>query len=105
FPAFVDRLLAHRPPSLGGHRLGDALASPDRRPERLAALFTESGGALRALVKAPPTLAFAMLGQARLDGRLTPERESELLAKLLRHWAWRATVDVGEVCAAARERR
>ena len=102
FPAFVQRLLAHRPPSLHGRRLGDALRSDDRHPERLAALYTEWRGGLPELVKAPPTLAFAVLGQARLDGRLSPERESALLAKLLRHWAWRATVDVGEVCAAAR---
>jgi hypothetical protein len=43
-----------------------------------------------------------VLGQARLDGRLTPELESELLARLLKHWAWRATVNVTEVCAVAR---
>jgi hypothetical protein len=53
--------------------------------------------------RAAPTLAFAVLGQARLDGRIDPERESELIAKLLRHWAWRGTVDVTEVCAIARK--
>ncbi|HEY8923420.1 MAG TPA: hypothetical protein VIU64_03505, partial [Polyangia bacterium] len=105
FPAFVERLLSHRPASLGGARLGDALGDDARRPERLAALYTEWGGRLRLMGQAPPTLTFAALGQARLDGRLSPERESELLAKLLRHWAWRSTVDVGEVCAAVRQRR
>jgi hypothetical protein len=45
-----------------------------------------------------------VLGQARLDGNLTPELESELLARLLKHWAWRATVDIVEGCAGARRR-
>jgi len=53
------------------------------------------------MARAAPTLAFAVLGQARLDGRLSPEKESELTASLLRHWAWRSTVDVTEVCAVA----
>jgi hypothetical protein len=104
FPGFVDRLLGHRPASLRGRRLGDVLADGERRPERLAALFEDWSTRLSLMAKAPPTLAFAVLGQARLDGRLSPERESELLARLLRHWAWRSTVDVGEVCAAARHR-
>jgi hypothetical protein len=104
-PAFVQRLLSHRCARLRGRRLGDALADPQRRPERLAALFSQVSQRLPRMAKLPPTLAFAMLGQARLDGRLGPERESHLLAGLLRHWAWRATVDVGEVCADARRGR
>jgi hypothetical protein len=43
---------------------------------------------------------FAVVGQARADGRLAPETESELLAKLLTHWALRATVNISEICAA-----
>jgi len=52
--------------------------------------------------RAAPTLVFAVLGQARADGALTPEREGDLLVSLLRHWAWRSTVVLNEVCAAAR---
>ena len=36
---------------------------------------------------APPTLAFAVLGQARASGRLSPERESRLLRRLITSWA------------------
>ena len=36
---------------------------------------------------APPTLAFAVLGQARASGRLSPERESRLLRHLIITWA------------------
>ena len=34
-----------------------------------------------------------------VDGRITPERESEMLAYLLTYWALRGTLDVAEVCA------
>jgi hypothetical protein len=101
-PALVERLLAHRSPRLNNATLAQALADPERRPEPLAALYHAWQARPAELGRAAPTLAFAALGQARLDGRLTPELESELLARLLKHWAWRATVNVTEVCAVAR---
>jgi hypothetical protein len=52
------------------------------------------------MYRAAPCLVFAVVGQARADGRLAPETESELLAKLLTHWALRATVNISEICAA-----
>ena len=100
-PAFIERLLGHRPPTLAGRSLSEALADSDRRPDRLAGRYDAWQAQPALMASAPPTLAFAVLGQARLDGRLTPEAESELLGKLLRHWAWRSTVDVTEVCAVA----
>jgi hypothetical protein len=104
-PALVARLIGHRPPSLAGRTLGEVLADPSRQPARLAALYRQWQARPSEMGSAAPTLTFAALGQARMDGRLTPELESELLAKLLRHWAWRATVDVVEVCAVARRGR
>ncbi len=101
-PALVERLLNHRSPRLQNATLAQALSAPERRPEHLAALYRTWQARPAELGRAAPTLAFAALGQARLDGRLTPELESELLARLLKHWAWRATVDVVEVCAGAR---
>jgi hypothetical protein len=101
-PAFVDRLLKHRPAKLAGRSLGEALPDSGRRPERLTALYRAWQARPAAMGRAAPTLAFAVLGQARLDGRLSPELESDLLARLLSHWAWRSTVDVVEVCAHAR---
>jgi hypothetical protein len=46
-----------------------------------------------------PSLTFAVLGQARMDGRLTPEEESTILAKLLTHWALKTTLDMSFYCA------
>ena len=38
---------------------------------------------------APPSLVFAALGQARLDGAISPEAEGRLVADLLTFWAWK----------------
>ncbi|HKE14658.1 MAG TPA: hypothetical protein VKB80_07330 [Kofleriaceae bacterium] len=101
-PAFVAFLVGHRPPRLGGPSLGEALPGRERHPARLAEAFASWQERPALLRRAAPTLAFAGLGQARLDGLLEPEDEGDLVASLLRHWAWRATVDVSEVCAAMR---
>ncbi len=98
-PAFVELLLGHRPAALRGRRLGAALASPDRRPGRLRDLFGGWTGRPALARRAPPTLAFATLGQARADNRLSPELESQMLGELLNHWALRATLERGEACA------
>ena len=42
---------------------------------------------------APPTVAFAVLGQARASGRLSPERESRLLRRLIASWAVRSSLE------------
>jgi hypothetical protein len=46
------------------------------------------------MYRSPPTLAFAVIGQARSDGRMSPEQESAILAKLLTHWALSSTLEV-----------
>ena len=38
------------------------------------------------------SLVFAVIGQAKADGQITPEEESGLLASLLTHWALRRTL-------------
>lgn len=98
-PEFVDQLLGHRPPSLRGRGLGEVLARDGRRPERLLARYAGWRRRPAAIATAPPSLAFAVLGQARAAGRLSPERESRLLGNLLTHWALRSTLDISAICA------
>ena len=88
-PAFVELLLEHRPATLGGLALHEALPAARRRPERLRALFERAEGEPAALYRLRPSLAFAVLGQAAWDGRLGPKSESDLIASLLRRWALR----------------
>jgi hypothetical protein len=98
-PGFVAVLVNHRPKALRGRSLGEALGVSARQPARLTALFAAWNRAPEHMYCAPPTLVFAVLGQASADGQLTPEDESALLAKLLTHWALRSTLDASSACA------
>jgi hypothetical protein len=91
-PAFVALLVNHRPRSLGGHSLIEALDIRERQPARLVALYRNWLNAPWRMYRTAPSLVFAALGQARADGRLNAEDESELLTKLLTHWAIRSSL-------------
>ncbi|MCE7987626.1 MAG: hypothetical protein DYG89_41205 [Caldilinea sp. CFX5] len=99
-PAFVALLVNHRPPSLRGKSLVEALAVAERQPAHLQAHFEQWRHSPTHLRQTPPALAFAVIGQARADGKLGPEAESRLLGKLLTDWALRSTLDLSVVCAA-----
>jgi hypothetical protein len=64
-----------------------------RRPARLAELYRAWRAAPARLTQIQPSLAFAVIGQARADGRITPEDESRTLVDLLYYWALRSTFD------------
>jgi hypothetical protein len=82
-PQFVALLLNHRPQALRGRPLIEALKMRDREPQRLAALFQAWLNSRYQMLNTPPALTFAAIGQARADGLLTPEHESNLTANLL----------------------
>lgn len=86
---FVSLLVNHRPKTLNGRSLKEALASGERQPARLAALFQQWRASPEKIRAAPPTLVFAAIGQAKFDGRITPVEESRTLAELLTQWATR----------------
>jgi hypothetical protein len=98
-PGFVSLLVNHRPRSLRGRSLVEVMNVEERQPARLQALFLGWRRNPSQMYRAPPSLVFAVLGQARADGRLNPEDESALLGKLLNHWALRSTLDVSAACA------
>jgi hypothetical protein len=98
-PEFVSILVNHRPRTLRGRSIGEAMNIEQRTPVRLAALYRAWNAAPAQLYRAPPSLAFAVLGQAKADGHLSPEDESDLLGKLLTYWAMRSTLDVSAYCA------
>jgi hypothetical protein len=99
-PEFVQLLVEHRPPSLRGHSIRDVLQDPERRPERLAADYRNWRGRRDRLREAPPTIAFAVIGQARALGLVSPEAEARMVGNLLTYWALRSTLDIAEICAA-----
>jgi hypothetical protein len=95
-PAFVRLLLAHRPSSFGGRALVEGLRSGDREPAALRARFGSWRDRFRVMRAEAPALVFAVLGQARIDGAITPERESRLLGDLLTYWALRQALQTTE---------
>jgi hypothetical protein len=99
-PEFVSVLINHRPKALRDRSLLEAMNIEQRTPRRLVALFGAWSKAPRQMYRAPPSLVFAVLGQAKVDGGLSPEDESDLLAKLLTFWAMRSTLDSSAYCAA-----
>lgn len=100
-PAFVTMLINHRPEALRGRALQDVMDTGSRQPARLSALYRQWRSNPSDMYRAPPVLVFAVIGQARADGGISPEDESALLSKLLTYWALRATVNMSELCAAA----
>ena len=100
-PAFVALLINHRPRSLRGRSLMEVMETGQRQPARLSALHRHWHANPPDMYRAPPSLVFAVIGQARSDGTISPEDESKLLCKLLTFWALRATVNMSEMCAAS----
>jgi hypothetical protein len=88
-PEFVRLMAGHRVAALRGLPLARAFNLDERQAERLRRIWRMSGRGVTTLQSLTPTLAFAVLGQARQDRRLSPERESTLLAELLTRWGLR----------------
>lgn len=101
-PDFVRLVLTFRPERLGGIPLVEAFPLADRAPARLRGLWLDHRRRPAAIAQLAPTVAFAVVGQARQDGAIGAPAESALLRRLLRFWALRSTVDASEVCAGAR---
>jgi len=105
-PAFVALLLGHRPRALRGRSLRDALRLPDREPTALLRLYRAWQTDPAAMRRTAPSLAFAVTGQARAKGLLTPEREDRLLGRLIAIWALDSTMrDTARSVAAGRGAR
>lgn len=98
-PSFVSLLVNHRPEALQGKSLLEALKVEERTPAKLAALFEEFRKNAMAMRSAAPSLVIAVLGQARAEGKLTPEEESRWVGDLLTYWAMRGTLDMSALCS------
>jgi hypothetical protein len=98
-PAFVTLLVNHRPKSLRGNSLKETIASPVRSPSRLQDSFDAWRLSPKKMYGDPPTMVFAVLGQAKFDGKISPEKESKIIAELLKHWALSNTLNTSAICA------
>lgn len=92
-PEFVQMVVGHRPAALRGQTLGGAVHMPGRTPQRLLAHYRQWAVNPGFLRSARPSLAFAVLGQARASGLLSPEKENRLLGDLITYWALQSTLE------------
>ena len=88
-PAFVEKVVEHRPPRLYGRSLRNAMNAEKRQPGRLDRYFNRWQSAPDQMRRASPTLVIAVLGRAKFMGRIPPRQESVLLGDLLRFWAFK----------------
>ena len=86
---FIHLLINHRPTALRGKSLVEVFPVAQQQPARLQAYYQVWRSAPERMRRAPPTLVFAVLGQAKADGKLGPEAESCMLTTVLTHWALR----------------
>ena len=98
-PELIGLMVNHRPLRLRGRTLGEALRSPHVQRTALLQRFSAWEADPRQMALAPPTLAFAVLGQARASGRLTPERESQVLRRLITSWAVTSALETARATA------
>ena len=98
-PGLATLMAHHRPKSLRGASLQEALQTSERQPERLSALFQSWRASRSEMYKASPTMVFAVIGQARAEGSITPEVEGRIFADMLKYWALRDTLDTAVYCA------
>jgi hypothetical protein len=98
-PTLVDVLVNHSPAALRGDTLIEALDTDELQPARLRQLLQTWREKPQEMYRTRAIVTFAALGQGRADGKLTPEEESVVIAKLLTHWAVQSTLLVEDTCA------
>src|SRR5262249_1156384 len=98
-PEFVSTVAEHRPASLRGQRVAEVLVGPERSPRELIRLYRSWPTRPDRIRETSPTLTFAVLGQARASGLITPEREAALLRERITDWALRSTLETAHACA------
>ena len=98
-PSLATLIAHHRPKSLKGASLKEALQTDERQPTRLSAVFRSWHASPARMYEAPPTLFFAVMGQARAESLISPEAEGRIFSRMLNYWALRDTLDTEVYCA------
>ena len=87
-PDFVNMVINHQPDSLRGKKLAEVFPFRTRQPAHLQHLYNLWRFSPDEISKVPPSLVFAVIGQARADANISALKESELLSKWLTNWAF-----------------
>jgi hypothetical protein len=86
-PEFAKLVCNHRSPTLKGRRLADLFPVAERQPAQLQTLYQQWQANPQLREQTTPSLAFAVVGQAKADGQLTAPQEYAVLTGLLSRWA------------------
>ena len=86
-PVFADLVLSHRPKSLRGQRVADIFPTAGRWPEQLRAHYDLWQEHPYQREHCAPSLVFAVVGQAKADGRISTSDEARILSHMLERWA------------------
>jgi len=70
----------------------EALQTDERQPARLKELFQAWQARRSLMYEASPTMVFAVIGQARAEGVISPEVEGRTFSQMLNYWALRDTL-------------
>jgi hypothetical protein len=87
-PEFIELVVNHSPPVLKGKRLLDIFPYATRQPAHLQFLYNTWRFAPDVISTAPPSLVFAVIGQAHADANISAPTESKLLSNWLTRWAF-----------------
>jgi hypothetical protein len=98
-PEVAGVIAEHQSPGLNGESLREIMPVDERQPIQLRRRFKLWQTQPNLLNTDPPTLAFAVLGQAKTDGQISPEEASKLLNSALKQWALHRAVSTGISCA------
>lgn len=87
-PDFVNLALNHMNSTLREYRLYEIFPWRERQPAHLQYLYNMWRFAPDKVTHAPPSLVFAVIGQARADALINSQTESEWLSRWLTNWAF-----------------
>ena len=87
-PAFVDLVLQHSTKEMNGKKLIELFPITERQPVHLKQIYQLWKTNKISFNGMPPTLVFAVLGQAKADLLIDAKTESAALTRLLRRWAF-----------------
>ena len=87
-PDLVKLIVHHTNNMMNDFELLDLFPVSARQPHQLQEYFTQWKKNPADMLKAPPSLVFAVIGQAKSDHRISELQETRLLEKMLARWAF-----------------
>ncbi len=85
---FIQLILQYKAAALKGKTIAEIFPAKLRQPLQLQQVFQQWKARPQLILRAPPTLLFAVAGQAKYDLAINAKEENSLLTQQLRNWAY-----------------